>query len=61
MEQDLRSAGVRVILASGYPEGAVAKRFAGQGVWRIFHKLDSLDEVIADLRDALGDADRPRP
>jgi CheY-like chemotaxis protein len=50
---------VRVILASGYPADALAERFAGQGVWRFFHKLGSFDEVIAQLRDDLRDAGTP--
>jgi PAS domain S-box-containing protein len=64
-EQTLRElrridAHVRVILASGYSKEVVAERFARQGVWRIFDKLDSLDKLIADLRDAIADTDRPR-
>jgi CheY-like chemotaxis protein/nitrogen-specific signal transduction histidine kinase len=58
-ELRLIDAQVRVIIASGYPRDEVAQRFAGQGVWRFFHKLDPLDDLIAELRAALAEADRP--
>jgi CheY-like chemotaxis protein/nitrogen-specific signal transduction histidine kinase len=46
---------VRVVIASGYPENEIARRFTGQEVWGFFQKLEPLDAMITRLHEALGD------